>query len=364
MDSDLLHLWLGMFPNISNTVMGRILDFFGGAESLWNVDEKDIRENLTEKQSDAILKSRDINKIIDYKKKLSERNITYIYPEHKYFPEDLKNIPDCPRLLYARGRVDELNSGRTGIAIVGARKASAYGKKTASLFAKQLSYYNTSIISGLAAGIDCEAHRAALENPDGFTVAVLGCGINVCYPRENIDVYEQIKNRGVILSEYGLDVPPDAWRFPLRNRIISGISQGVILIEAKARSGSLITADQALEQGRDVYVIPGRIDDANSEGCNNLIKQGAICVTSPEDIIGNMELFDGQISFDFSSDDKKMQMTEDEKKVYAAIGNEGTHIESICVKSGLKAYEVAPILFDLEKNKLIKQPEKSYFIKT
>ncbi len=363
MNEDLLNLWLGMMPGITNIVMGKILDFFGGARALWDADEKDINENLTEYQSSSILKTRDINKIINYKNKLTERDITYVYPGHKYFPEVLLDIPDCPRLLFARGRISELNSKRTGIAVVGARKASIYGRGAAESFAKQLSYCNTAIISGMASGIDSCAHRAALENPDGFTIAVLGCGINVCYPRENYELYEEIKNRGVILSEYGLDVPPEAWRFPYRNRIISGLAKAVLVVEARERSGSLITADQALEQGRDVYAVPGRISDVNSRGCNNLIKQGACCVTEPLDIINDMGLSTGKES---ENDDLKIKlasMNTNEKKVYNAIDGESSHIESICMKSGLKASEVLEILFDLEKNKIVKQPDKGYFVK-
>lgn len=363
MDEDLLNLWLGTCPNVSNLVMGKILDFFGGAEELWNADEKDIKENLTENQSRELLKFRDISKLNEYKNRLKERDITYIYPGHKYFPKNLTEIPDCPRLLYARGKVSELNNGRTGIAIVGARKASIYGRKTAGEFAGELSYCNTTIISGMALGIDSEAHKATLENPDGFTAAVLGCGINVCYPRENYELYEQIKMRGVILSEYGLDVIPESWRFPYRNRIISGLAKGVIVVEARERSGSLITADQALEQGRDVYAVPGRISDVNSRGCNNLIKQGALCVTSPSDVINDMGLHSENAESCYNFEEKIKDLSDDEKKVYAAIGENATHIESICIKSGLKAYEVLGILFDLEKNKIIKQSDKGYFIR-
>ena len=206
MDLDLLHLWLGMFPDITNMTMGKILAYFGGLQEL--------------------LELRDEKKIIAYKNRLKERNITYIYPGHPYFPEELLNIPDCPRLLYARGRVEELALNRPGIAVVGARKASAYGKEIARSFVSKLASYQTNIISGLAAGIDGTAQRAAVEIENGFTIAVLGCGINICYPRENYDLYERIERSGVILSEYGLDVEPAKWRFPLRNRIISGLAKG------------------------------------------------------------------------------------------------------------------------------------------
>ena len=273
MDLDLLHLWLGMFPDITNMTMGKILAYFGGLQELWEAPDREVQGALTEIQGSKILELRDEKKIIAYKNRLKERNITYIYPGHPYFPEELLNIPDCPRLLYARGRVEELALNRPGIAVVGARKASAYGKEIARSFVSKLASYQTNIISGLAAGIDGTAQRAAVEIENGFTIAVLGCGINICYPRENYDLYERIERSGVILSEYGLDVEPAKWRFPLRNRIISGLAKGVLVVEAQKKSGSLITADQALEQGREVYAVPGRIGDRNSEGCNQLIRQ-------------------------------------------------------------------------------------------
>lgn len=363
MTDDLLHLWLGMFPNLSNHVLGKIVDFYGGAEGLWNAGEDELRAHLTEKQSGMILQSRDEKKIIAYKNRLKERDITYIYPGHKYFPAILADIPDCPNLLYAKGRVEELNSGRVGIAIVGARKASVYGMENAGLFASELSGYDTVIISGLASGIDSRAQQAAVDSPSGFTIAVLGCGINICYPRENFPLFEKIAKQGVILSEYGLDVPPAAWRFPPRNRIISGLSKGVLVVEAMEKSGSLITADQALEQGREIYAIPGRIGDRNSQGCNNLIKQGAVLVTSPLDIVNDLDLCKLPDSGAVGNRMDMISMNETEKKIMECIGENIMNVEDICFYVKMSPAAVLSILFDMEKKKLVRQPIRSYFVR-
>lgn len=359
MNEDLLHLWLGMFPNMLNGVRKKIVDYYGGVKGLWEADADDLREHLMETQAETILSSRKEEFVIDYRKKLDARGITYVYPGHPHFPKKLLSIPDCPQLLYAKGRVEDLASDRIGIAIVGARKASAYGKNIARQFATDLAGRHITIISGLAAGIDGAAQGATISVPGGSTIAVLGCGINICYPRENYALFEKIERQGVILSEYGLDVPPERWRFPPRNRIISGLANGVLVVEAMEKSGSLITADQALEQGRDVFAIPGRIGDANSEGCNRLIRQGAELVLSPDDIIESLGMeTDGQLSF-FS--DAREKLSEIEQHLLSLVSTQPMHIEDICRHMGLSAQGCLSLLYDMERRGLICQPIRHYY---
>jgi DNA processing protein len=359
-----------------NTVLSQILEGFGGAYELWNADEKALKEKLSEKRCKAILESRDENKIKEYKKKLDDRNISFVYPGHCCYPEKLLNIPDCPSLLYVKGNIEELNNpDRQGIAIVGARNASHYGIANAREFGYTLAGYGISIISGLASGIDTEAHKAAMD-AESFSIGVLGCGINICYPKENYGLFEQMCKKGAIISEYGLDVPPDHWRFPPRNRIISGLSDGVLVVEAREKSGSLITADQALEQGREVYAIPGRIYDKNSTGCNNLIKMGATCVTEPMDIIHNMNLMynykdnlicngkKGEVVSisEFNHLKQMKDLSEAERNIYSCIGKEPVYVEDICRKSHMPATEVLLLLYELEKKNFISQPVRNYYI--
>lgn len=210
----------------------------------------------------------------------------------------------------------------------------------------------------MALGIDGAAHRAAMK-AGGKTVAVLGSGINVPYPRENYDIYHDIRNGGgVVLSECGLDIRPDAFRFPYRNRIISGLSSGVLIVEAREKSGSLITADQALEQGREVYAVPGRITDSGSRGCNRLIRMGAVCVTQVEDILDEMGINRAE-----SKAFNKNLLAPAEKKVYSCVRLESRHIDDICFETGISVSEVTQILYELEQKRLIKQLVRNYYVR-
>ena len=202
----------------------------------------------------------------------------------KEYPQKLKNIYDPPKKIYLIGNKDLLY--QKGIAIVGARDATQYGKKIAYNLAKELSEQNIVIISGLAIGIDSYAHKGALEKG---TIAVLGSGIDNIYPKENLELAREIiKNKGCIISEYPLGTKPERLHFPQRNRIISGLSDGVVVIEASKKSGALITAEFALEQGKEVFAVPGDINKKQSEGTNQLIKDGAILLTSATDILENI----------------------------------------------------------------------------
>ncbi len=205
----------------------------------------------------------------------------------KWYPEKLRNISSPPKQLYCLGNIELLNS--KSIAIIGSRNYSNYGKRVCREFSSNLAKNNICIISGLARGIDSFSHMACLES-SGNTIAVLGSGLNIIYPKENEELFNKIiKNNGLILSEYPLDTEPAKQNFPARNRIISGLSDGVLVIEARKRSGTNITVEFALNQGKDVFVIPGNIYSKTSDGTNFLIKEGAIPVTSYEDILQYME---------------------------------------------------------------------------
>lgn len=196
------------------------------------------------------------------------------------FPPQLLPYGQMPRALYLLGSFPD--PSRKSAAIVGARACSAYGRQEARRFAAVLASAGVQIISGMASGIDAWAHRGALE-VHGRTFAVLGCGVNICYPRENYNIYrEMIGTGGGVLSEFPPDTPPLAWHFPVRNRIISALADLVLVVEAREKSGSLITADYALDQGKTIYAVPGRNDDPLSEGCNRLIAQGAGIATDPD----------------------------------------------------------------------------------
>ncbi len=208
---------------------------------------------------------------------MKKNNIDIISIEDKQYPNILKEIYDPPICLYIRGNKEILNN--KSISIVGCRKATDYGRKVARDFAYNISKQDINIISGLAIGIDSEAHLGAVE-ANKMTVAILGNGLDTIYPKENINLSQKILDSGgTIISEYPLGTKPKKENFPARNRIISGMSNGLLVVEAKEKSGTLITVDFALEQGRDVFVVPGNIVSENSVGTNDLIKQGAKLVT-------------------------------------------------------------------------------------
>ena len=208
--------------------------------------------------------------------------IRYIRKGEKNFPEKLLELQDCPDGIYVKGSLPDPE--KKTVAIVGARMCTAYGRATASHFARELAANDVQIISGLALGIDGAAHQGALL-AGGATFGVLAGGVDICYPRGNIELYTKMNGRSGILSEESCGCPPLAGLFPKRNRIISALSDLVLVVEARQRSGSLITADFAMEQGKDIFAIPGRLDDELSKGCNDLIFQGAGLANSPESLL-------------------------------------------------------------------------------
>ena len=202
------------------------------------------------------------------------------------YPSLLRETPGAPCVLYTRGKIPQ--DRPLSIAVVGSRKASYYGLTHAHKFAAQLSGLGFTIISGMARGIDSQAHKGALDS-GGLTIAVLGCGLSHVYPPENTDLFNRISESGAVISEFPMQTPPLAHNFPRRNRVISGLSLGVIVVEAAQRSGALITANFALEQGREVFAVPGPIDSLTAQGTHYLIKQGAKLVTCLEDILEELQ---------------------------------------------------------------------------
>jgi DNA processing protein len=265
----------------------------------------------------------------------------------KEYPELLKYISNPPKIIYYMGNIQI--ASMPSIAVVGARKATSYGKWAAFEFAKKLSQYGIVVVSGMAYGIDSFAHKGAVEN-NGKTIAVLGCGIDICYPAQNKGLRERIlKEDGLIMSEYEPGTPPLPFRFPLRNRIISGISIGTIVIEAGISSGSLITAEYAAEQGRNIYTLPGNINSMCSLGTNKLIKDGAIPLITLDDIIDELG-----IARSADIDLTGINLGKDEKEVYEHILHAGeTTIDLICRSIGKLPSEVNAIITILEMKGLL-----------
>ena len=263
-----------------------------GAERIYRASEEELRflcgEACTLKadveKTARLLKRaqrQDLEKILE---DLQRGNIIYICLAEEGFPERLRRIPDPPFGLYCRGKLPAEIDLQPAAAVIGARLASGYGRDQARRFGFRLASRGITIVSGMARGIDGIAQKAALD-AGGRSFAVLGCGVDLCYPDENQVLYDRLLEEGGILSEFPPGTPPDSKNFPQRNRIISGLADLVLVIEARKRSGTQITVDMALEQGREVFALPGRVSDALSDGCNRLIRQGAWIATCPEDVL-------------------------------------------------------------------------------
>lgn len=283
--------------------------------------------------------------------------MTVIELENKLYPKILKNIKKAPKKLYINGNLDILNSNC--IAIVGSRKNTKYGEKWCKKFAQEFIKYNLTIVSGMALGIDKIAHKTAIRN-GGKTIAVLPSGLENIYPEENLELYNEIiLNGGCVISEYEPKINASSKNFLERNRIVSGLSLGTVVIEAAYRSGTSVTAKIAKEQGRDVFCIPGSLDNPKSIGTNNLIKEFAKIVTSPKDVINNYN-FLHKIEVN-SSTLVEEQIPEEYKKIYSLITDIPININDIAKKSLLELREVSSKLTMLELDgKVVKLPGNMY----
>ncbi len=292
-------VWFSLINNLGVKRKKMLLKRYKTPKRIYELNRSELSKNkgIGDKIVDDILNKEIREKAKEHYIYMEKNNIDIINIIDKEYPNILKEIYDPPISIYIKGDKEVLNN--QGIGIVGCRNASEYGKKAAKYFAYNLTKEGYNIISGLAKGIDSFSHigniyainennRNNIKNI-GKTIAVIGSGLDEIYPKENIKLSEEIiKSGGIIISEYPLGTKPFKMNFPARNRIISGLSKGIIVVEAKEKSGTLITVDFALEQGRDVYVVPGNINEVNSIGTNNLIKQGAITVTNYIDILNNL----------------------------------------------------------------------------
>ncbi len=273
--------WLCRIEGIGRKTASRLLETAGSAEHIYNMEEKLLAQSFKEAVVRRLLAAREQKDVMEQYRLLCRRGIRYIPASDPEFPCRLRQIPDSPLGIYVLGRLPE--DGVPAAAVIGARVCSEYGSHAARQFTGALVREGAHIISGLARGIDGISQEEAVRR-GGNTFAVLGCGVDVCYPAENRALYEMIRERGGILSEYPPGTPPRAGLFPQRNRLISALSDLILVIEAREKSGTLITVDMALEQGKEVYAVPGRVTDGLSLGCNRLIAQGAGSALSPETV--------------------------------------------------------------------------------
>lgn len=292
----------------------------------------------------------------EFRKKLRDKDIKMVCVGDRDYPEKLMPYRDRPEVLFYKGRLPDKD--KPIVAMVGARACSNYGRTMAKKIAGDLAYNNVQIISGMARGIDTYSQLGAVE-AGGATFAVLGCGVDICYPTENIELYENIIKTGGIISEYPPGDKPLAWHFPMRNRIISGLSDKVVVVEAKEKSGSLITVEWALEQGKDVMAVPGRVDDKLSEGCNRLIRSGAGLVRNAKDVLEELkyEVFNKEKENVI----KEKILEKDFLLLYSELGLQPKSIEELMEKTGIEYGILADMLLQLQLRGLVEQPSDNYY---
>lgn len=287
--------WLMCAP-IGDATKSRLLLRFGRPSGVFEASEKALMDSTLsigkkERWIAYIKERKEENAKREYEE-LQTKGILF-YPEyHPFYPVKLRSIPARPFGIFVKGKLPDIR--QRSLAIVGARDCSEYGQYVARHFAEKMAQNGVAVISGLARGIDGIAQRAAME-ARGESFGVLGCGVDICYPKSNEKLYRMCMERGGILSTYLPGTPPTPNLFPPRNRIISGLSDGILIIEAREKSGTIITADLALEQGKDVFVIPGRVTDRLSDGCNSLIRQGASLIQSPEQLLEELHIGYGKV---------------------------------------------------------------------
>lgn len=360
-------LELSLIPGVGPKTFLRLLDHFGSPENALKSSRSALErvKGVSAAVAEAI--GRGAGPELDKSLGLIEKhNITVVTFDDPAYPERLKQIHDPPPLLYVKGTLEAADAN--AVSIVGSRRATHYGKSVAGRLSGDLARMGITVVSGLAYGVDAAAHKGALD-AGGRTIAVLGCGVDVVYPRANSKIYERIPASGAIVSEFPMGCQPDAGLFPLRNRIVSGLSLGTLVVEAPRKSGALITARHALEQNREVFAVPGNIFSPYGEGCHRLIKDGAKLVENVYDIISEIESGLSEIKIGdlaagsgaAGAPDKKMSA--DEKKVFNFLSMVPVHIDDIIEQCDLTASRAAGALMTLELNGLIRQLSGKQFIR-
>lgn len=372
MESDEYLGWLALAltPGLGARMAGKLLREFGGPDAIFNASLTALEaQRLPAAVAQAIHSRRPLS---DAAKELAQaqaagfRLLTWDEPE---YPLRLREIYDPPPLLYVAGNASLLS--RHLIAVVGARRPTPYGNQMAERMGRDLATRGIVVVSGLARGIDASAHRGALSAPAGTTIGILGCGADVVYPKENKKIFEEIRERGALVSEFPLGTFPAPQNFPIRNRIIAGMALGVVVVEAAQYSGSLITARLAMEFGREVFGVPGNATQSASFGPNQLIKQGAKLVTGWEDVVEELPTpIRAELTpVDSVSQNERAMLVEEslglsERPIYNLLStDESCHVDHLVETSGLTSSEVLAALFDLEMKGVVRQLPGKQFLK-
>lgn len=353
--------WFYTLEYVSDRECEQLLKEYGSLEEIYQLPYEKIVQLpwLSKQAKNSLMNGKNsvfIGKSVEY---VQKKKIGFVCMTDKDYPKRLWHIKDKPKVLFYQGELPKEED--YAVAVIGARDCSNYGKNLAEEIGQALAEQGVNVISGMARGIDGYAQRTALEK-GGKSFGVLGCGVDVCYPRTNYQLYEQLIKQGGILSEFVPGMPAKAMNFPQRNRIISGISDAVVVVEAKKQSGTSITVGYGLEQGKDIYAVPGRINDNLSEGCNLLISQGAYPVLSVEEMVENM----GVLKEKKSKNHKKMQIPLESKLklVYDCLDFIPKSVTQLMTETGIKDLEkINEILLDLEIDDRSEQTTTGYYVR-
>jgi DNA processing protein len=363
------YIALNMVDGVGPIRVRALLDRFAEPQAILAASKSDLMqvEGVGEEVARSVTSWREQVDLDAELQRIETGSVRVVTRDDAEYPKNLREVYDPPIVLYVKGEM----SGRDAlaIAIVGSRRTTLYGQEMARKLAFQLARVGVTIVSGLARGIDTAAHHGALQ-AKGRTVAVIGCGIDIVYPTENTKLADEIVEKGgAVVTEFPFGVKPDKQNFPMRNRIISGWSLGTVVVEANLKSGALITANQAAEQGRQVFAVPGRADSILSRGTNKLIKDGAKLTEDAEDILGEFEYLlpkramegPGEAAADRVGTEPALKLSETEEKVIAHLGQEEMAIDDIIRASGLTTACVSATLLSLEMKRLVRQlPGKQY----
>ncbi len=357
--------WLGV--NMSSAITPQrfhlLLNHFPSVEAIWKAPAKKIKsiQGLEDEAAEKFCTGRDEDELREELEKIEQLNLEIVTMAGSEYPESLRTIDKPPPVLYVRGNYVE--EDQLGIAIVGTRKNTSYGKKVAKDLAADLASEGFTVVSGMARGIDTFSHKSALA-ADGRTVAVMGTGFDHTYPKSNANLMREISENGAVITEFPFYQRPAKWTFPQRNRIISGLTRGTIVVEAPESSGALITAHDALSQGREVFAVPGDVRKPTMKGTHGLIKDGAKLVEDAADVIE--EFKDVQATLPFNQGEEKepgADLTGPKKEVFSLLKYEPTHFNDLVAETDFSPARISHIMFQLEMDDLVEQLEGNQWVK-
>ncbi len=343
-----------------------LLDHFGDAPKILAASKTDLLRvrNIGEEVAESISSWEKSVDLAGELKRISDFGCHVLISSDENYPASLREIYDPPLVLYVKGELSAKD--KSAVAMVGSRQTTHYGIETARKLAYQLAYVGVTVVSGGARGIDTAAHQGALS-AKGRTIAVLGTGINLIFPTENAELFERIAANGAVITQFPFNRPADKQSFPIRNRIVAGMTLGTVVVEANLSSGALITANFATEYGRQVFAVPGRIDSPRSKGCHDLIKKGAKLCEGAEDILSEFEyLFPASNRRPSPGDTgvlPALELSENEQLAYDALGHEEMSVDEVIRKCGLPSSAVSVALFSLEMKRLVKQLPGKLFVR-